>query len=242
MKHKKLNNCLCVIPKINIKNMPRFSIDRLFNNLPKDITKLCLSHRNLTYIPDSISRFKNLEVLDCSNNSLKSLPNISVLTSLRYLNCSYNLLKTLPNLSTLVHLQVLYCSSNKLSSLPNLSGLKKLENIDCNNNQLTSLPSLSGLKKLKLLCTMNNKLPKIMNIDTHYLTITEQYLKNIDILIKCKYRIMCFKYRKYFRRWLWERIRLPKINKEYHPDKLHDAVDSFGNSLSIEDIHKEIGW
>ena len=43
---------------------------------------------------------------------------------------------------------------------------------------------------------------------------------------------MCFKYKKHFRRWLWERVRLPKIQKKYHPDNL---IEKLNNMVNLED-------
>ena len=52
---------------------------------------------------------------------------------------------------------------------------------------------------------------------------------------------MCLKYKQHFRRWLWERIRLPKINMEYHPDKLRDAVELSGDNEE-KDLFDYVGW
>ena len=89
--------------------MTTFNIDKYLNSLPEDIKKLDLSSKGLTYLP-SLERFKNLEVLDCEENQLTSLPPLP--SSLRILYCGNNRLTTLPPLPS--YLQDLYCENNLL--------------------------------------------------------------------------------------------------------------------------------
>ena len=64
-----------------------------------------------------------------------------------------------------------------------------------------------------------------------------------DIIIRrCKHKDMCLKYRNQFRNWLWERVRRPRIEEQYHPDKLRDAVNLLGEDADIEDLIEEAGW
>ena len=175
--------------------MTKFNIEKYLDSLPENTTEIDISDKLLTYIPNSILRFK--------------------------------------------HLQKLYCFNNELTSLPDLSILTKLETLYCYNNELTSLPELSGLINLQRLYCYNNELPEILNFKTYSLTHEEKNI--IDRFIKCKYRIMCLKYKQHFRRWLWEHVRLPKINMEYHPDKLHDAVNLLGDNEE-KDLFDYVGW
>ena len=52
---------------------------------------------------------------------------------------------------------------------------------------------------------------------------------------------MCLKYKIQFRKWLWERVRLPRINLEYHPDKLYNAAEELGEETE-EDLFDYVGW
>jgi Leucine-rich repeat (LRR) protein len=63
--------------------------------------------------------------IDCSNQQLTTLPNLSIYTNLIDLDCSENLLQKLDNLpNTLLEL---YCYGNHLTSLDNLPiSLKEL--------------------------------------------------------------------------------------------------------------------
>jgi Leucine-rich repeat (LRR) protein len=83
-----------------------FDIETYLNSLPDDTKRINISGRNLTCLPD-LSRFKELEILDCSYNQLTSLPPLNE------------------------KLECLICSFNQLSSLPPLSG--KLENLESKN-------------------------------------------------------------------------------------------------------------
>ena len=120
----------------NMEYDMRYDIETYLNSLPEDITKINVSNSNLEYIP-SLSRFKNLEVLYCSNNRLSSLPPLN--ESLKQLICYNNNLTFLPRLNK--NLIRLYCYNNKLKTLPKLN--QKLEIINCHNNQLRSLPDLN---------------------------------------------------------------------------------------------------
>ena len=35
---------------------------------------------------------------------------------------------------------------------------------------------------------------------------------------------MCLKYKKQFHDWLWIKVKLPKIQSKYHPDKLFELL------------------
>lgn len=84
---------------------------------------------------DGIQYFKSLRYLDCSINSLTSLPPLP--DSLIMLDCSSNQLLHLPALPNSV--ERLYCAANQLLNLPVLSS--ELRSLYCNGNQLDSLPS-----------------------------------------------------------------------------------------------------
>ncbi len=115
-----------------------------------------------------VQYFKNLNELDCSNDSLYSIPALPA--NLTFLNCEYNNLSNLPPLPAT--LRDLYCDNNRITSLPalpqgvhylsfgnnrvtNLTALPdSLTNFTCNNNLLTSLPALPSVLSY-LICTKN---------------------------------------------------------------------------------------
>jgi Leucine-rich repeat (LRR) protein len=123
------------------------------------ITKINISKKSLTELPEWISKCNNLIKLKCSKNKLIQLPK-NLPNSLQNLDCSNNQLiklpKNLPNL-----LQNLDCSNNQLIKLPkNLPNL--LQELWCSNNQLIKLPKNLPNSLQNLWCPYNQliKLPK----------------------------------------------------------------------------------
>jgi len=92
-------------------------------------------NKNITDLT-GVQYFFSLNYLDCSYNSLTSLPALP--NSLTYLVCHYNLLTSLPTLPT--SLLELVCRFNHLTTLPYLPNT--IIDLDCGNNYLTILPTL----------------------------------------------------------------------------------------------------
>src|ERR1019366_2552251 len=80
-----------------------------------------------------VQYFKNLNSLDCSNDSLYSIPDFP--SPLTFINCQYNNLQNLPALPP--NLNAFNCQYNQLTSLPTLPA--NLTYLDCQVNQLSSL-------------------------------------------------------------------------------------------------------
>ncbi len=80
-----------------------------------------------------IQYFINLNALDCDDNLLTSLPDLSSLSKLLYLDIDRNQLTSLPDLTVFPDLEILYCGANNLSVLPDVSSLDKLVNFYCND-------------------------------------------------------------------------------------------------------------
>jgi len=124
-----------------------------------------------------IQYFKNLYSLDCSNDSLYSLPTLP--TNLISLNCQHNHLTALPALPP--GLQSLTCSYNfNLGNLPALpSGLLYLV---CYSNNLDSLADLPPSLQT-LYCDLNNltKLPSLPQT-VQYLTCSSNQIRILPIL------------------------------------------------------------
>ncbi len=95
---------------------------------------------NCNYVPirdlGGIQYFKNLTYLDCSGDSLYTLPSLP--NSLDTIMCQHNNLSSLPVLPGA--LQTLWCYNNQLTSLPTLPFL--LKSLYCGDNPLNSLPTL----------------------------------------------------------------------------------------------------
>ena len=198
-----------------------FDINAYLNCLPEDIEYIDLRFCNLTFIP-SLKRFKNLQILDCDNNKLTSLPllnenleelycNDNCLTSLpslnenlQILNCSENQLTSLPSLNE--NLYALYCNNNELTSLPSLN--ENLRELYCNHNKLTSLPYLN--ENLQKLICLHNPIDEIIHgmelemvglfrIET---TIIDVCKKQIQIINNFRHLYWCLRFKNQFKKWL----------------------------------------
>lgn len=142
-----------------------FNIDAYLDSLPEDTDKIRISNKNLTYIPDSIIRFKNLKRLLCYMNKLQKLPKL-LPPSLVEIHCFDNQIEELPDLDNLPLLNYLNCSNNKIRKIGNLP--RTLTRLRCNKNRLTELPALPECL-VKLCCEYNHieKLPKLPNTLKH---------------------------------------------------------------------------
>ena len=192
--------------------MTAFNIENYLDSLQEDIETIVVSNENLTYLP-SLKRFYKLTSLYCNNNQLTMLPKLN--DSLQKLHCYNNQLIIIPELNN--SLQYLICSNNQLIELPELND--SLKTLYCSNNQLTMLPELND--SLRELICYNNQLPyKLICNDYLHFERKNEMNKIIHLLKRVKFNIMCLKYKKKFRDWLWIKVKLPKIQSKYHPNNL----------------------
>lgn len=105
---------------------------------------LSLSKMRLDSVPEGVSKFQNLKLLDLSKNKLQELPNF------------------IGDMSTIT---ILDLEKNKFSSMPNeLCRMKNVERLILSRNFLTTLPScieyLIGVKYIDLYDNPISKLPE----------------------------------------------------------------------------------
>jgi Leucine-rich repeat (LRR) protein len=188
------------------------------------------SDNQLTVLPELPN---SMMALTCNNNQLTSLPKLPIL--LTRLECQYNVLTELPELP--YNLDVLNCSNNKIEKLPKLPPL--LKHIECHHNLLTVLPPLPE-KFISMNCSENQitLYPRFSeNVKTRMKQRNAVYIfiqnnpanecidlsdvgKSIDTIHNFRELYYCLRFKQVFRRWLWEKIRLPKIMCANHPDLL----------------------
>lgn len=108
--------------------------------------------------------FINMTSLDCSDNLLTTLPNLSNITTLEYLTCDNNQISALPNLTSNTALILLRCNDNQLIALPDLTSNAALKYFYCDNNQLTSLPDFTSNPILTYLDCSYNALTVLPNL------------------------------------------------------------------------------
>ena len=104
------------------------------------IRELNMTHNQLSFLPDSIGKLVNLEILYLGANQLSSLPDsIGNMTNLKRLDLTNNQLTSLPeSIGRLTNLEELYLTGNQLTSLPDWIGrLTNLKVLNLSNNQLS---------------------------------------------------------------------------------------------------------
>ena len=202
------------------------------HSLPSHVEVIDLASKGLTELPD-LSRFYKLKTLNCSCNKLIYIPIIPTLTRLY---CSFNELTSIPVLPELI---CLHCINNKLTHIPPLFNLKYL---CCSNNKISHIPILPNLNSL--LCSFNeilimpvlpnlneiccgsNPICNIIDINTtmrYHLTtasIAEEFNYKNSQLHRFRELFYALKYKTVLKRILWDRVRRPKIEAQYHPTQL----------------------
>jgi Leucine-rich repeat (LRR) protein len=164
------------INKINAPNLRKLKIYGHLRELPEKICdisslkELNLIFNNIEYLPKSISKLQNLEVINLDHNQLKKLPDeFCNLKNLKQLLISENYLANLPDcIGKLSNLRVLSSDLNDIKMIPrSIGNCSELESLILDGNFLQTLPEeISKLNKLKILrlCKNNiSELPKSIN-------------------------------------------------------------------------------
>lgn len=128
------------------------NINSLPDTLPPSLISLNCSGDSLTTIP-YLFNCSDLQTLKCSNNQLDSLPELPYY--IMTIDCKNNLLTELPVLP--LYLQDLECSYNELTSLPSFNS-PVLNFLNCQHNNLTSIPPLNVTYMDRLDCSFNPNL------------------------------------------------------------------------------------
>ena len=201
------------------------NVQEYLTSLSDNVEFINLASFGLTTLPD-LSRFTKLKTLYCSWNHLTTIP---VILSLKRLCCKYNQLTSIP---VLPNLEELYCCHNQLTSIPILP---KLKTLFCVCNRLINIPVLPNLKSLyccdntitiipelptlKYLYCKNNPINELIGYE-----YSEEHIYRFYILNKKLHRFRdlyyAIQYCKPLKNFLWDRVRRPKIEAQYHPDKL----------------------
>jgi hypothetical protein len=123
--------------------------------------------------------------------------------SLRYLNCSNNDLTELPPFPP--NIQEVYCFQNRLSGiLPELPLSLSIIRFDSKDN-----------------CFIYRN-----QFISHIRSVHEK-------LRKFRFLFYCLRFKTRFRDWLWDKIRRPKIEAQYHPSRVAELLE---NGVDLEDL------
>lgn len=141
---------LSVLSICNQRGSGRQAAYQLLRRIPDEISncrgirELYASKNNICDVAVGLAMLPNLEVLDLTDNGLRTLPSelFEYMTELRYLGLSGNHLMTIPStIGCMKKLQVLRLSNNKLREIPeSVCQLTELVTLSLAHNQLISLP------------------------------------------------------------------------------------------------------
>jgi len=129
-------------------NTSGWLLDTMCSQLFADTIADChyLNITNLT----GIQYLKGLHQLDCSENSLSTLPPLPA--GLTTLNCSDNVITSITSLPA--GLTFINCKGNRLTNMTSVFSLAGINYVDCSSNRLTGLPALPS-RLTNLICTYN---------------------------------------------------------------------------------------
>jgi hypothetical protein len=192
--------------------------------LPENLLTLDLIFTCIYELPELP---KKIISIICSFNKLKYLPELP--NTIQYINCSYNNLKELPKLKN-TNLININCKNNlELKIIPELPNTLKL--LNCINCSIYELPYIND--NMGFLSCNNNNIHRIKNYPVKLFYNFSNYClnnpicnlfdinkKNIDKFNKFIYFFYLNKFKKKFKKILWEKIREPKIREIYSPEKL----------------------
>lgn len=140
----------------------------------QSLTKLMLSHNELTNVDCELFRLTQLKLLDLSSNKLERLPE---------------------QLALLTALKKLYIDANSFEVLPeSIGALSQLKLFSANDNQLRALPaSFMNLRWLRILFLKNNRLTKIPEDISSLSSLTTLYLDGnpIEVLPESFQKLYC---------------------------------------------------
>ncbi|XP_005099902.1 leucine-rich repeat protein soc-2 homolog [Aplysia californica] len=165
-------NRLCSLPSglsVQLPNLCSFLADgNDLSTLPEDfgdlthLQELCLCENNLTVLPETLCRLKDLKILKVRANSLRQLySEIGQNTFLEVISVDENRLKRFPaTIGLLKKLRILEANDNKIETLPStVHFLESLRTLDLSRNRIDRLPDTFGeLRNLRRIDFSNNKL------------------------------------------------------------------------------------
>jgi len=172
-------------------------------DIPENVTHLNMSNNNIQYISNKLP--PKLIELNCSNNKITLIDDLSNLSSLQTLKIGNNNLKCLPNLPNSIKNLIINnnninkinkfptlliqfdCSFNKFKSFPNFPTTFSI--FRCNNNLIRFFPNLKNTSLYEFDCS-NNLIELIPEIPS---TLSIYNAKNNKLIFKEQYELSTLK-------------------------------------------------
>jgi hypothetical protein len=105
-----------------------------------------------------------------------------------------------------------------------------LSDIDCAHNQITILPLLNDF-----LLDINLENNPIYDVLYHGpFTKIREIKRNVSKLVSFYHLYYHLKFKEKFRHWLYEKVRLPKIQEKYSPEKVWEILKDIDDEDELE--------
>jgi Leucine-rich repeat (LRR) protein len=207
------------------------------DGFPPSLTLCNISYNQLTFLPPLPA---TIQQLDCKHNNLIELP-ASLPTSLQRLLCSGNprLLHLPPLPHNLKWLTVKGCGIVRLPTLP--EGLSIFDASNSSVSQIVNIPP-----SLVQNGGMLHRTPMGDIIDFPEAALFSERLirvrLNLEKLNRFRKLYYTLKYKDRFRHWLWIKVRLPRIERTHHPDRLQEALkQEGGEEADLDEVLQKLG-
>ena len=137
-----------------------------FNIENRHVVEIQMISTGLASIPRGLQKFPNLYKLQLQTNKIRKLRILDECKNLEILNLSDNQLKSagLALLPKIIGLKSADFSYNEIDTLENFADLRELESLNLSHNEIKEIPQLPNLSKLKFLDLTGNPINKLENL------------------------------------------------------------------------------
>lgn len=190
---------------------------RSLPEIPRDLQFLYCSYNELTSLPILPESLLHLYADSNKITSLSAIPQ-----NLRHLYLTKNMLTSLPEFPP--DLRYLYVAHNNLTCIHDLP--ESVTGFSFCFNPIWKIINHNDLTIIKQRIQIINPIWEIINHND--LTIIKQ---RIQIINSFRYLYYCLKFKRQFRKWLWERVRKPKIEQKYNPKFL---IENLNENMDLD--------
>eukprot|EP01125_Pyxidicula_operculata_P006166 TRINITY_DN214_c0_g1_i1.p1 TRINITY_DN214_c0_g1~~TRINITY_DN214_c0_g1_i1.p1 ORF type:complete len:1338 (-),score=304.60 TRINITY_DN214_c0_g1_i1:220-4233(-) len=165
----------------NINSIPETLFDGLDN-----LQEFLINQNDITELPKSILKLKNIKRIECSQNSVQSnLPDIHTISDFNWLELAMNKIREIPDTICMSkNLSILNLYGNYIERVPKLFGnLMNLKKLNLGYNQLSDLPAeMKNCSSLQELILSGNVFEKIPSSVLQLPSLTELCFSNNQLV------------------------------------------------------------